>query len=174
MTIWFSTSKSQELIRFSYVQGACDIPLKISWQGLQLCFKRHFNRRSAYEVMGSQSHKSRNFGTLGVQGQYAIWMWASWRGIKYTIKGEGGGFPQVRAMVILVSPSCPWLVLAPNVFQLCINHLVFGFVQAYVNSWCLSLFLVPSQSSSTPLYLPPKCCEPIIVPCFLALLLFSI
>jgi len=39
-------------------------------------------------------------------------------------KGEGGGFPQVQAVVSLVSPSCPWLVLAPKVLQLCTNHLV--------------------------------------------------
>jgi hypothetical protein len=37
-------------------------------------------------------------------------------------KGEGGGFPQVRAVVSLVCPCCPWLVLAPRVFQLCTNH----------------------------------------------------
>ncbi len=43
---------------------------------------------------------------------------------KVYYKGEGGGFPQVWAMVSLVSPSCPWLVLAPKVLQLCINHLV--------------------------------------------------
>ncbi len=39
-------------------------------------------------------------------------------------KGEGGGFPQVRAVVSLVCPCCPWLVLAPKVLQLCTNHLV--------------------------------------------------
>jgi hypothetical protein len=39
-------------------------------------------------------------------------------------KGEGAGFPQVRAVVNLMSPSCPWFVLAPKMFQLCINHLV--------------------------------------------------
>ncbi len=39
-------------------------------------------------------------------------------------KGEGGGFPQVRAVVSLVCPSCLWLVLAPKVLQLCINHFV--------------------------------------------------
>jgi hypothetical protein len=39
-------------------------------------------------------------------------------------KGEGGGFPQVRAVVSLVCPCCPWLVLAPKVLQLCINHFV--------------------------------------------------
>jgi len=30
-------------------------------------------------------------------------------------KGEGGGFPQVRAVVSLMCPCCPWLVLAPRV-----------------------------------------------------------
>jgi hypothetical protein len=43
-------------------------------------------------------------------------------------KGEGGGFPQVWAMVNLVSLSCPWLVLAPKMLQLCTDKLVFGFV----------------------------------------------
>jgi hypothetical protein len=39
-------------------------------------------------------------------------------------KGEGGGFPQVRAVVSLVCPGCPWLVLTPKVLQLRTNHLV--------------------------------------------------
>jgi hypothetical protein len=39
-------------------------------------------------------------------------------------KGEGGGFPQVWAVVNLMCPCCPWLVLAPKVFQLHTNHLV--------------------------------------------------
>ncbi len=43
---------------------------------------------------------------------------------KVYYKGEGGGFPQVRAVVSLVNLSCSWFVLAPKVFQLCINHFV--------------------------------------------------
>jgi len=39
-------------------------------------------------------------------------------------KGEGDGFPQVRAVVNLVNPNCLWLVLASKVLQSCINHLV--------------------------------------------------
>jgi hypothetical protein len=39
-------------------------------------------------------------------------------------KGQGDGFPQVRAVLSLVCPCCPWLVLAPRVLQLCTNHLV--------------------------------------------------
>jgi len=34
---------------------------------------------------------------------------------KVHYKGDGGGFPQVRAVVNLVSPNGPWLVLTPKV-----------------------------------------------------------
>jgi len=47
---------------------------------------------------------------------------------KICYKGEGGGFPQVRAMVSLVSSSCPWFILTPKLFHLCTNHQMFGFV----------------------------------------------
>jgi hypothetical protein len=43
---------------------------------------------------------------------------------KVYYKGEGGGFPQVRAVVSLMCPSCPCLVLAPKVLQLCTNNFV--------------------------------------------------
>jgi hypothetical protein len=43
---------------------------------------------------------------------------------KVYYKGEGGGFPQVLVVVSLMCPSCPWLVLAPKVLQLCTNHFV--------------------------------------------------
>jgi hypothetical protein len=71
---------------------------------------------------------------------------------KVYYKGEGGGFPQIRAVVSLVSQNYPWLVLAPKVLQLCTNHFVFGFVQVHVSSWCFSLILVPYRSSNMPLY----------------------
>jgi hypothetical protein len=62
---------------------------------------------------------------LGVPGQngHLDVVPVEWCRVYY--KGEGGGFPQVRAMVSLVCPCCSWLVLAPKVLQLCINHLVF-------------------------------------------------
>jgi len=71
-------------------------------------------------------------------------------------KGEGGGFPQVRAMVSLVCPCCSWFVLTPKVFQLRTNHLVWVLCRPMWVSEACQLFLVPSQSSSTPLY-PSKC-----------------
>jgi hypothetical protein len=73
-------------------------------------------------------------------------------------KGEGGGFPQVWAVVSLVCMCCPWLVLAPNVLQLCINHFVSVVCRLVWVSEACQLFLVPSWSSNTPLY-PSKCCE---------------
>jgi len=38
-------------------------------------------------------------------------------------KGEGGGFPQVRAVVSLMCLCCPWLVLAPRVFNYALTTL---------------------------------------------------
>jgi len=43
-------------------------------------------------------------------------------------KGEGGGFPQVWAVVSLVCSNCPWFVIAPKVFQLCSKPFCVGFV----------------------------------------------
>jgi hypothetical protein len=87
---------------------------------------------------------------------------------KVYYKGEGGGFPQVRAVVSLVCPCCPWLVLAPKVFQLCTNHFVWVVCRPVWMSKACQLFLVPSRSSNTPLY-PSKCCELRSVPRFFPL-----
>jgi len=73
-------------------------------------------------------------------------------------KGEGGGFPQVRAVVSLVCPCCPWLVLAPKVLQLCTNHFVWVVCRPVWVTKACQLFLVPSRSSNPPLY-PSKGCE---------------
>jgi hypothetical protein len=67
-------------------------------------------------------------------------------------KGEGGGFLQVRAVVSLVCPGCSWLVLAPKVLQLCTNHFMLILCKSMWVSKACHIFLVPSRSSSTPLY----------------------
>ncbi len=87
-------------------------------------------------------------------------------------KGEGGGFPQVWAVVSLVCPCCLWLVLAPKVLQLHTNHLVWVLCRPVWMSEACQLFLVPSRSSSTPLY-PSKCYELGSVPQFFCFPLFS-
>jgi hypothetical protein len=51
-------------------------------------------------------------GSPGIKNHLDVGSVASHR-IYY--KGEGGGFPQVRAMVSFVCPCCSWLVLAPKV-----------------------------------------------------------
>jgi hypothetical protein len=112
LAIWLPTTKSRELTRFPCVQVACNISLKIFWQGLQLFFKPHFNRRSARKVIGPQSRKSPNFGNF----KTPIWVsrigcletkWHLGAGpiVRHRVyyKGEGGGFPQVRAMVNFVN-----------------------------------------------------------------------
>jgi hypothetical protein len=67
-------------------------------------------------------------------------------------KGEGGGFPQVPAVVSLVCSCCSWLVLALKVLQLCTNYLALVLCRSmWVDKTC-QLFLVPSSSSSTPFY----------------------
>jgi hypothetical protein len=83
-------------------------------------------------------------------------------------KREGGGIPQVRAVVSLVNPSCLWFVLAPKVFQLCTNHLVLVLCRLVWVSEACQFFLVPFRSFSTPLY-PSKVLwarERALTPCF--------
>jgi hypothetical protein len=77
---------------------------------------------------------------------------------KVYYKREGGGFPQVWAVVSLVCPCCPWFIVAPKVLQLCTNHFVWVVCRPVWVSEACQLFLVPSWSSNTPLY-PSKCCE---------------
>jgi hypothetical protein len=67
-------------------------------------------------------------------------------------KGEGGCFPQVRAVMNLVCSNCPWLILTPKVVQLCTNHFVLVLCKSVSMIEACQIFLVPSQSSSTPFH----------------------
>jgi hypothetical protein len=108
---------------------------------------------------------------LGIPGQNAIWMWALWRGTKYTIRGKVVASPKSKLWWVLWVWVHPWFILAPKVLKLCTKQLVVWFVQVHVSNWCLSLFLVPiSELQHAPL--PPKCYEPRSVPYFLILSLF--
>ncbi len=44
---------------------------------------------------------------LGVSRQNDIWVLAPWPGTKNTIRGEGGGFPEVWVMLSFVSLCLP-------------------------------------------------------------------
>jgi len=83
LAIWFPTIKSQESPQFSRVQVACDIPLKSSRWGLQLCFRSHFNQRFTCKVMGLQSRMSpscENFMTP---------TWESWDKMSFGCRPHG-------------------------------------------------------------------------------------
>jgi hypothetical protein len=92
---------------------------------------------------------------------------------KIYYKGEGGGFPQVRVVVSLVSLSCPWLVLAPKVFQLCSNCPMLVLCRFVWIIKACQFFLVPSRNSNTPIYLS-KVLRTRERPWVFALLLFSV
>jgi hypothetical protein len=90
---WLPTTKSRESTRNTWLQTTCHIPLERSRRDLQLCFRPHFDPRSARKVMGLQSPGSpawRDFGTPGRESWEwkAIWMLAPWRGTEYTIRGK--------------------------------------------------------------------------------------
>jgi hypothetical protein len=55
---WLPTTKRRKSTRNTCLQTTCDIPLESSRRELQLCFKPHFDPRSARKVMGLQSPES--------------------------------------------------------------------------------------------------------------------
>jgi hypothetical protein len=156
VAIWFLTTKSQKFTRFTYVQVACNIPLESSWWELQLCFRPHLNPRSTREVINPQNRGNTTLAISGLSFRSPRTKCHLDVGLvqkhKVYYKGEGGGFPQVRAVVSLVNPSCSWLVLTPKVHQLCTNHLMLVLCRPMWTSEAFQFLLVPSRSSGTPLY----------------------
>jgi len=74
------------------------------------CFRQHLNPRSTRTFMGLQSCESpgwNNFGTPTRESweRKAIWMWALWRGVEYTIRGK----------VVASLKSGPWWILCVHV-----------------------------------------------------------
>jgi hypothetical protein len=120
--------KSRESTRFTWLQMARHILLESSRRELQLCFRPRRDPRSVGKVMGLQSPGSpnwRDFGSpVGVPGEKSHLDVGPVERCRVYYKGGSGGFPQVWAVVSLVCPCCPWLVLAPKVLQLCTNHFV--------------------------------------------------
>ncbi len=122
------TTKSRESTQFPYVQVTCDIPWKALNKGYQfalnlISIKGLHAKLWAPKVTGAptlvisgpplRNPKTKCHLDVGLVERHRVYY-----------KGEGGGFPQVWAVVSLVDSSYPWLVLAPKVLQLCINHFV--------------------------------------------------
>jgi hypothetical protein len=125
-----SPIKSWESAPFPCVQVTCHIPLKSSSWGLQLCFRPHFNRRSANKVIGVQSGMSSNFGNFGTPTwgprQNDFWVLAPWPGTKNTVRGKVVASPKSRPWWILWVHVWPWFVHAPKCFNYVITNLLFG------------------------------------------------
>jgi hypothetical protein len=86
---------------------------------LQLYFRPHRDPKSARKAMGIQSRRV-PFGAISglpprSPGKNSHLDVASVESCRVYYKGEGGGFPQVRAVMSLVCSCCPWLVPAPRV-----------------------------------------------------------
>jgi hypothetical protein len=106
MAVWLPNTKSQELIRFFSVQVACNIPLKNSRRGIQLCFKPHCNRRST-QCYGPQRHESSRTPTWESQDKMSFQCGPYVERHRKYYKGEGGGLPWVQAVMNLVSLKLP-------------------------------------------------------------------
>jgi hypothetical protein len=121
LAVWLPTTKSQELTCSRHPIRECDTALESSRRGLQLCFRPRCDRTMQSGDIGVQSPGTPtqdNFGGVlpcGSPGKNSHLDVTSAASCRVYYKGEGGGFPQVRAVVSLVCPCCPWLVLAPKV-----------------------------------------------------------
>jgi hypothetical protein len=139
MAVWLLTIKSWESPQFPCMQVACKILLESCWWGIQLCFRPHLNQRSTRKVMCPQSCGSPNFGNFGTPTWSPGTKWhlgaSPMARHKVYYKGEGGGFPQVWAMVNLVNLCLHVARSCTKVFQLCTNQLVVWFVKVHVSNW---------------------------------------
>jgi hypothetical protein len=160
LAIWLPTTKSQESTNLLICRGGATYHLKaldksynfaldcISIGGLfAKLWGSKIARISTWTIsrLPLRSLKTKSHLDVGSVAKHKVYY-----------KGEGGGFPQVQVVVSLVCLCCSCLVLAPKVFQLCINHLVWVLCKPVWVSEAYQLFLIPSWSSSTPLY-PSKC-----------------
>jgi hypothetical protein len=124
LAIWLPITKSQESTSSRRLQRECDTALKSSRRELELWFKPRPDPSLGRELMVPQSPGSPNqdsFGTvsglhLGSPGKKSHLDVASVWSCREYYKGEGGGFPRVRAVVSQVSPNARGLSQHPRVF----------------------------------------------------------
>jgi len=60
LLVWFLTLKMYNDDIQSFFIGAFDIPLKFSFHGLQLCFRKHLNQSPYEGVMNLQNNRIHN------------------------------------------------------------------------------------------------------------------
>jgi hypothetical protein len=131
-TVWFLTTNSRELTQFPCMQNTIEKLRRPKVAGVPTL---------AILVVPLGNPGIKNHLDVGPVGSHRLYY-----------KGESGGFPQVRDVMSLVSSSCLWLVLTSKVFQLYTNHLVLVLCRPMWVCEACQFFLVPSWSSSMPLY----------------------
>jgi len=124
LAVWFPTTKSQELPWFPCVQVACDIPLKRSQWGYNFALDLISIRGLHTKLWGPKIMKVPILGISGLpfgnpetKSHLDVGLVERHR-VYY--KGEGGDFPQVQAVLSLVSPSLP--MVRPNTKNAQIKH----------------------------------------------------
>jgi hypothetical protein len=159
LTVWLPTTKSRESTRFTWLQTTWHIPLESSRWELQLCFRPHFDPRSARKVMGLQSPGSPHWQDFGTpmresRERKAIWMQAPWRGTEYTIRGKPpspwrGTKYTIRGKVVASPKFGPWWVLCVRVArgESCVSVLsVVSLVCPCCPWWVLCVRVVRGES----------------------------
>jgi len=109
LAVWLPTIKSRESTSSRRRLEKCDTALESSQQKLQLWFRTRPDSSLGRGVMAAQSSGS-PAGTLsrlhfGSPNKMCHSDVASATSCREYYKGEGGGFPRVRAVVNLVCPS---------------------------------------------------------------------
>jgi hypothetical protein len=127
------TTKSQESPQVPCVQVTCDIPFESFQWGLQLCLNLISIKGLHAKLWAPKVVKVIIVGISGLPLGSPGTKWHLDASLmarhKVYYKGEGGGFPQVRAMVIFVSPCLPVARHYTKVFQPRTNQLVVWFAQ---------------------------------------------
>ncbi len=149
MPIWLLTTKSWESPQFPCVQVVCNIPLKSSRRGLQICFKLHLNHTSTHKVMGPQNYESPTLGIsrLPFGSLETKWHLGASPVVRHKIyyKGKGGGFPQLLDVVSFISLCLLVVHSCTKMFQLRNNQFVVWFVWFV---WAIELLVnLPSPIS---------------------------
>jgi hypothetical protein len=116
------------------------------------------------KLWGPKVTRVPTLGILGLSGQNAIWMWASWRDTKYTIRGKVVASLKSGPWWILWVRICLWFILTPKMLQLCTNQLVVWFCVGPCE-WlvaCHSSYSHPGAPAcpSTPKVLRTRECAP--------------
>jgi len=138
LAIWLPTTKSGESTSSRPPNWECDPSLERSRQGLQVWFRPCRDQTSQSGVMSSQSPgtppgtvSGLQLGSPGKKSHLDV-VPETWRREYYM--GEGGGFPQVRAVVCLVVRSARGLSQHPKVSQKC-ELTTLWFVLMQIQAW---------------------------------------